>query len=103
DFGGPGACCRFSDSLRPTGARPMFSNDYLALRLLRLKPRETWQSRGTGLCLLFPKGGPGMFASTAINHPLAPGDVLVFWQAQGGKVSAMDAEGLVFWRFSLCL
>jgi AraC-like DNA-binding protein len=81
----------------------MFSNDYLALRLLRLKPRETWQSRGTGLCFLFPKGGPGMFASTAINHPLAPGDVLVFWQAQGDKVSAMDAEGLVFWRFSLCL
>ncbi len=81
----------------------MFADDYLALRLFRLKPSEEWLNRGRSFSFLFPKEGLGTFVSAAINHPLAPGDVLVFSEGQGGKVCAADAGELVFWHFSVCL
>lgn len=81
----------------------MLAHDYLALRLLRLKPPEEWLNRGRSLSFLFPKGGVGTFVSGAMNHPLAPGDVLVLTEAQGGKVCAGEAGELVFWYFSLSL
>ena len=81
----------------------MLAHDHLALQLLRLKPPEEWLNRGHSFSFLFPQGGVGTFVSAAINHPLAPGDVLVLTEAQGGKVCAADAGELVFWCFSLCL
>src|SRR5271165_4863145 len=81
----------------------MFASDYLALRLLRLNPPEEWLNRGKGFSLLFPTKGLGTFSSAAVNHPLAPGDVLVLSEAQGGKVCVADAREPVFGCFSFCL
>ena len=79
------------------------SSDYLSLRLIRLTPFEEWLNRGKSFSLLFPKGGLGTFLSPAIKHPLAPGDVLVLTQAQGGRVCTANGGELVFSYFSLCL
>ena len=81
----------------------MLGYDHLALGLFQLKPSEEWLSRGPGFSFLFPKEGLGTFASAAINHPLASGDVLVCSEAQGGQVCAMEAGELVCWHFSFCL
>jgi AraC-like DNA-binding protein len=79
------------------------SSDYLSLRLIHLTSFEEWLNRGKSFSLLFPKGGFGTFVSPAIKHPLAPGDVLVLTQSQGGKVCPADGGELAFSYFSLCL
>jgi AraC-like DNA-binding protein len=81
----------------------MSGHDYLALQLLRLKPHEEWLNSGNSFSFLFPKGGVGTFVSAGVSHPLAPGDVLVFKEAQDGRVCAADPQELVFGCFSLCL
>jgi len=81
----------------------MLGHDHLVLRLFRLKPSEEQLSRGPGFSFLFPREGLGTFASAAINHPLASGDVLVCSEAQGGRVCAMEAGELACWHFSFCL
>jgi AraC-like DNA-binding protein len=81
----------------------MFAYDYLALRLLRLEPREEWPNRGQSFSFLFPSGGVGTFLSATNNHPLARGDVLVLTEAHGGKVCPANGAGLAFGCFSLSL
>jgi AraC-like DNA-binding protein len=81
----------------------MFACDYLALRLVRLKPPEEWLNQGRRLSFLFPRGGGGTFVSAAVSHPLAPGDVLVLSEAQGGKVCPAEDGELLFFCFALCL
>jgi hypothetical protein len=98
-----GACRRLGISLRQEKMRPMFADDYFVLGLFRLKTSEEWLSQGHSFSFLFPKEGRGKFFSAARDHPLASGDVLVFSEEQGGKVSAMDAGELVCWHFSVCL
>jgi len=81
----------------------MFTSDYLALGVFHLKTSQEWLTPGQNLSFLFPKEGLGTFASAAINHPLASGDVLVLSEAQGGKVWAIEGGELLFWHFSACL
>ncbi len=79
----------------------MFAHDHLELRLLRLKPSEEWRNPGHGFSFLFPTGGAGTLVASPVQHPLAPGDVLVLSEAQGGMVCAAEAGELAFWHFSL--
>jgi len=81
----------------------MFAHDCLALGLFHLKTSEAWLNQGRSLAFLFPKEGLGTFFSAGINHPLAPGDVLVFSEAQGNKVCPADSGELVCWHFSICV
>lgn len=81
----------------------MFAQDYLALRLNRLKSPEEWTPKGQGLSFLFPKGGVGKYVSGPVAERLSTGDVLVLNGAEAGKVCALNGGELFFWSFSLCL
>src|SRR4051812_40936516 len=80
----------------------MLTQDYLILKLVRLKPSEEWINGGTGLIVVFPKGGVGkcIYGSTA--HRLTQGDVLVLGGA-GGKICSAEKTEAVFSSFSLSL
>lgn len=81
----------------------MLANDYLTLRLVRLKPPDEWLNRGEGVGFVLVKGGGGKYVSKPVTHRLGPGDVLVLNAASGGKLCVADTGGLVFWCFSLCM
>jgi AraC-like DNA-binding protein len=80
----------------------MLVEDYLTLRLARLKPTEEWTSKPDGLTFVFPKGGAGKCVCGPFNRPLAPGDVLVLDGTAGGKLCAPERAELVFACFSVC-
>src|ERR1035438_1670233 len=80
----------------------MFAQDYLTLRLVRLKPPEEWINKQDGLSFVFPKGGVGKCLCGPLNQRLAPGDVLVLDSAVGGKLCAPDRGEMVFACFSVC-
>lgn len=79
----------------------MFTQDYLSLRLVRLKPAEEWVTAGPGLFFILVKGGSGQYAGGAIAHRLSGGDVLVWNGEAGGKLCVTDGGEIVFWCFSL--
>jgi AraC-like DNA-binding protein len=81
----------------------MLAQDYLTLRLVRLKPTEEWSNNQGGLSFVFPKGGTGKCLCGPINQRLAPGDVLVLDGAVESKLCAPDRGEMVFACFSLCL
>lgn len=81
----------------------MLTQDYLTLRLVRLKPSEEWSNERCRLSFVFPKGGHGRYVSGPVAHRLAPGDVLVANAASGGKIGVPGTGELVFWCFSVCL
>ena len=64
----------------------MLAQDYLTLRLVRLKAPDEWVSKLDGLCFLFPKGGAGKCLCGPLNQRLAPGDVLVMDGAVGHEI-----------------
>ena len=80
----------------------MLDQDYLALRLVRLKSPEQWIHRQNGLHFLFAKAGAGEYTSGAATQELVSGSVLVVDGAMPGVVSATNSE-VVFWSFSLRL
>lgn len=80
----------------------MLQQDYLNLRLTRLKPPKEWLVKGPGLSFLFPKGGAGIYDSGVDTYPFAPGDVLVLNAEPGGKICVSNGGELVFWSFSWC-
>ena len=80
----------------------MLAQDYLTLRLVRLKAPDEWVSKQLGLCFLFPKGGAGKCLCGPLNQRLAPGDVLVMGGAVGSKLCAPDRGEMVFACFSVC-
>src|SRR5689334_11807298 len=80
----------------------MVPQDYLTLRLIRLRLQEEWAHKGIGLSLIFPRGGTGNYISGTINHRLVPGDVLVVDAAPGGRLSPAEKGEIVFWSFSVC-
>lgn len=80
----------------------MVPQDYLTLRLNRLRLQEEWAHKGTGLSLIFPRGGTGNYLSGTITHRLVPGDVLVADAAVGGHLCLADKGELLFWSFSVC-
>ena len=79
----------------------MLAQDYLTLRLVRLKPPEEWISKQDGLSFVFAKGGVGKCLCGPLNQRLAPGDVLVLDGAVGGKLCAPDRGEMVFACFSV--
>jgi AraC-like DNA-binding protein len=80
----------------------MLAQDYLTLRLVRLKPPEEWINKQGGLSFVFPKGGAGRCLCGPLNQRLGPGDVLVLDGAAGGKLCAPDRGEMVFACFSVC-
>ena len=81
----------------------MLAQDYLTLRLVRLKAPEEWVNKDGALSFVFPKGGAGKCLCGALSQRLAPGDVLVLNDAVGGKLCAAGRGEMVFAVFSVCL
>jgi AraC-like DNA-binding protein len=77
--------------------------DFLTLRLARLKSTEVLDQSAEGLTFLFAKGGTGKFSSKLATHRLLPGDILVFSGANGTNLGVFDNKGeFLFWSFSVC-
>lgn len=81
----------------------MFNNDYIALRLVRVRPAEHWDRTGAGLDFVFPKHGAGEYISSAGRHRFNPGDVLVVNLARGGTVTPTNGHDAAFWHFSIAV
>jgi AraC-like DNA-binding protein len=81
----------------------MFTQNCLALRLVRLKPTDEWLNKGGELSFVFPQKGVGKYLSGTITHSLASGDVLVLKGTSGGKVSVANDGELAFWYFDASL
>ena len=79
----------------------MLTDDYLTLRLVRLKRSESWPNQGQGFSFVLAKGGNGQYVSDSAAHSLLPGDVLVLNSMNGGKIAVANGE-MVFWCFSVC-
>ncbi len=79
----------------------MFGQDYLSLRLVRLKPSEFWNSPRGPFTFLFCRvdGGKCTVGSTCRN--LSQGDVLAFDGTGDGKVEVGAGQELIFWWFSV--
>jgi AraC-like DNA-binding protein len=81
----------------------MLTQDYLTLRLVRLKAPEEWTNQGIGLAFVFPRAGVGKCMSGPVTQQVAAGDAFVLNLAAGGKLCASDRGDLAFWCFSLSL
>ena len=79
----------------------MFTEDYLILRLVRLKPPEEWINNQGGLSFVLPTEGAGKCLCGPLNHRVASGDVLVLDGSVGGKLCAPDSGEMVFACFSV--
>jgi AraC-like DNA-binding protein len=75
------------------------SNDYLTLKLRRLKGAEEIELNGRGLMFVILKGGKGACQCKSLPHRLGSGDVLVVDSASQGKIHARDNGEMVFWFF----
>jgi len=80
----------------------MQTQDYLALRLVRLKAPDEWPMSQEGLSFVFLKGGSGKYVSGQAQQRVAPGDVLVV-EGAGGRLCIAKGSELVFWTFVLRL
>jgi AraC-like DNA-binding protein len=77
--------------------------EYLALKLARLKAAEEFTPVHDGLTFVFAKGGTGKCVTQTSTQTLASGDILVLNGSSGGKVSVQDKKSeFLFWNFSLC-
>ena len=81
----------------------MLFQEYLALRLVRLKPSEKWIRRANGLSFVFPKGGGGKYVLKAVTQRLVPGDVLVLngTPEDEGGLCADERSEMVFGFFAV--
>lgn len=81
----------------------MFDQDFLLLRLFRLKYPEEWPSRNDGLCFIFPKEGVGQYVNGSGAQRLMPGDILISEGGSAGKLCVAKSGEMVFWSFSVRL
>jgi len=81
----------------------MLTENYLFLRLIRLRHPEEWLGNGDGLAFIFPKAGSGAYSSISAVQPLLPGDVLAVNSAARGKVRVSGPGDFVFWSFFLSI
>lgn len=81
----------------------MLVQDYLTLRLVRLKGAEEWTQKRDGLSIVFPKSGSGICHCHQPAQRLAAGDVLVTNGTANFRLSASAGADLVFWCFSVRL
>ena len=79
----------------------MATQQYLTLRLIRLKTSEEYSHSPNGLSFVFPKTGTGKHVCGNETHSLGPGDALVLDGTAGGKLCGPNRGELVFARFSL--
>jgi AraC-like DNA-binding protein len=79
----------------------MLTQDYLTLRLVRLRAQEEWHCEGTGLFFVLIKGGVGksVLGSTTYRH--VEGEVVVLNSNSKAMIMAPDKGEIVFWVFSL--
>ncbi len=84
-------------------AGQMLTQDYLGLRVDRLKHSDEWNATCEGLVFLFPSNGKGSYISGSVAQPFSAGDVLVFNTVGGGSVRARDGRELEFRSFSVKL
>lgn len=77
----------------------MFAQDYLSLRLNRLKQPEQCSFKGEGLAFIFLSGGAGQFVSNSVLHRLGPGDVLVLDNRLASAIAPAEGKEIVFWYF----
>ena len=75
------------------------SNDYLTLKLCRLKEAEAMALKGRGLLFLILKDGAGSCHGRSVPHRLGSGDVLVVDSASQGKIDVRGNADMVFWFF----
>lgn len=75
------------------------SNDYLTLKLRRLKGAEEMELNGRGLLFVIFKGGEGACHCGPSSHRLRSGDVLVVDSASRGHLQVRDNGEMVFWFF----
>jgi len=78
----------------------MLTQNYLSLKLWRLKQGEEWSHGKSGLTFIFPKAGIGRFIAGTTTGRLATGDVLVMDGTIRGKLWTPDRSELVFSWFS---
>jgi AraC-like DNA-binding protein len=76
------------------------SNDYLTLKLRRLKGAEEISLNGRGLLFVILRAGEGVCQAGPMTHALGAGDVLVLDSASRAKISARDSGEMVFWAFT---
>lgn len=76
------------------------SNDYLTLKLHRLKGSEETELNGRGLHFLILKGGAGACRRGGATHRLGSGDILVVDSASRSKLQVLDNSQMVYWSFT---
>ena len=81
----------------------MLAQDYLTLRLVRLKGTEEWSHKREGLSILFPKSGLGAYTSNVSPQRIGAGDVVVMNGACNVRLTASGGADLVFWCFCVRL
>jgi AraC-like DNA-binding protein len=75
------------------------SNDYLTIKLRRLKGPEHMDLNGRGLLFVILKGGEGACQCASFLHRLGSGDILVVDSASRGQIHARDKGEMVYWSF----
>jgi AraC-like DNA-binding protein len=78
------------------------AENYLRLRLVRLKKSEAWANPGCGFSFILAKGGNGRYVSSSATQSLSSGDLLVLNSEVGGNIAA-TGDDLIFWCFSVCI
>lgn len=81
----------------------MLTQNYLNLRLVRLKADERWKKEGEGLTFLFPRAGAGNCLKGASKQPLSAGDVLLVNGDPTLRIQAASSGEFAFSGFSLRL
>ena len=81
----------------------MVTQNYLALRLVRLTPTNEWFNNKTDLSFVFLQSGKGKYVSTSVTRQVVGGDVLVLNGTSGGKLCISNGGDLAFCCFSVPL
>lgn len=81
----------------------MQSQDYMTLRMVRLRSSGEESLDREGFFFIFLKQGNGKCVFRQAGHHLAPGDMLVTKGSSGGKLCVSNGAELVTWIFALRL
>jgi len=81
----------------------MYAQDYLTLRLVRLKSAEEWLVTREGLFFAYQKGGAGKCMTGQTEQQMRVGDMLVVQGGAGNKLCVEKGSEMVFWCFFLRL
>ena len=81
----------------------MLAQDYLTLRLVRLKGAEEWSHKREGISIFFPKSGFGTYSYNSSPQRIGSGDVLVTNGVSNFRLASSGATDLIFWCFSIRL